>query len=171
MFQQHMFNNYEYILTEMKNCGEKSLIKLIPNVTLKMSKNCELLGNICHNTTQLGKPIIISTIFYHGSMKVYNFTNSGECKSMKKSRNNDIMKIILTLNGLRACDEFKLGVRCSGSSTTSPLVSVSSSKRTLEMMSLTAKTGDTFRMTDRIAFENGGISCTSMKFVVMKSDE
>lgn len=160
-------------MADIKNCDENSLIKLQlqPNAYMRMTKNCELIGQICHNTTKLSKPIVINTVFYHNKMKVYNFTNSGECKSLKKIRNNEIMKMILVFNGLRACDEYKQGIHCSGSSQKSNLVSIVNSKRTLEMMSLTAKIGDTFRMIDRITFENSGKSCMSMKFVVKKSED
>lgn len=154
-------------MREVKNCNEKSLIKVMPNVTAKFTRNCKLIGNICHNTTELRKPISINSVFYQGSMKVYNFTNSAECKSLKKSRKiNDFINMILAFNGLRTCDDYKLGVRCYNST----ILTVVNSMRSLEMISMMAKSGDIFRVVDNISFENGGKSCMTLKFEVMRTD-
>lgn len=137
----------------------------MPNASTKLTKNCEFIGNICHNTTELRKPLVIHSVLYQGSMKLYNFTNSGDCKSLKKKQTNEFMKVILTFNGLRICDNYKLGVHCLNST----IFTETNPKNAFQMLSITAKTGDIFRLVDNIVFENGGKSCITSIIEVRKS--
>lgn len=152
----------ELVSESITNCDTKSVIKILPKSWLKITKNCELVGNICHNTTSIEKPLIMSSIALAGSVQLFNFTNVIDCKNLKKIKNQEILKSVSRANGVRDCDDTRIGVRCYNGT----LMKYKSSVRLLQMISHIVGRGDRVDAVDNIAYENGKKSCVKVAFVV-----
>lgn len=148
----------------MVNCDDESVIKVMPNSWVEITKNCDMIGSVCHNTTEVLKPLLISTILLHGSVQIYNFTNRANCKELKKIKNQDIIKGTMRANGLRDCDEMRAGVRCVNGT----FLKFTGARRLVQMVSHLARVGDKFGSSTNIYFEGGKKSCMNFSFVAKK---
>lgn len=138
-------------------------MKLLPNSWFKIDKDCQLVANVCHNVTAVGKPIKSNTVVYQGSLKLINMSRELGCKNLKKIVDQDLVKTIMVLNGLRLCNEQKSGVQCRNSTI---FKYDESGGKTLKMLMMTATAGDVYRMKDTVIFEKGQ-SCVDVKVKVV----
>lgn len=87
------------------------------------------------------------------------------CDTMKKFAKQELVKTVWIIAGrLRVCNDFKKGIRCYNGTA----LKYEKSKKTLSIFSLTAKTGDIFRIVDNFTFQNGKKSCVEAHFVANK---
>lgn len=120
---------------------------------------------MCHDVTEVSRPVKGLTLIYLGRMMLFNFTGVSEsCSALKKYREQELVKTIWTINGLRLCDDFKKGVRCYEGK----IFKYRKINRTFSLVSMTVKDGDMLRVHDKITFENGKESCTDVNIVAMK---
>lgn len=154
----------EFTSDKMVDCDDNSVIQMMPNSWIKITKDCKLVGNVCHNTTAILKPIQMSSVLFHRSVQLFNFTNQANCKELKKIKTQDVIKAIMKVNGLRDCTEIRLGVRCLNAT----LMKFNSTRRMISMVSHLAKVGDRLGFSSNIYFQGGRRSCMNFSFVVKK---
>jgi hypothetical protein len=141
------------------------MIKVQPNASFIINKNCELIVNMCHNVKEVSRPIKGITNISHGSMNIYSFNGTSEnCSAMKKFIDQELVRTIWTINGIRLCEDFMKGIRCYNGT----IFKYKKFRRAISLMTMTAKQGDIFRVYDKVTFENGKKSCVDINVVLNK---
>lgn len=142
--------------TLIENCDENSVIKVLPNAKAFVNKNCEFVVDICHNyTTQNLYPITANLVVYSHSMVIQNNTTPVDCKSYKKIKNREIVKMISTLSGLKDCEKYKQGVVCKNTT----IMKLKDSVRSIGLIRQTSTNMNQYQIVEKIVFENGAVSC------------
>lgn len=153
--------------TEIKNCDQNSIIKVLPNSWLKINKNCELEMEICHNTTKMYVPQTDSVVVYQGSITVFNFTynlnDRDKNQKIFKGKNQELIKTIMVMNGVRGINKTEIGVRCYNNSR----LKYENSAKTIKLLAMTSKNGEMFKIIDKASL-NVGQSCIKTKLVAQK---
>lgn len=74
------------------------------------------------------------------------------------------MKSVLTFNGLRLCNEQKIGIQCCNST----VFRFENGFKLMNLMSMTVFGGEVLRLKDTVYFANGKSSCIDVKMVCNK---
>lgn len=148
----------------MKNCEKDSIIKILPNSWFKINKACELIANVCHNVTEVRRPVKANVVMYQGNLKMINMTKELGCKNLRKGSDQDFVKTMLILNGLRPCDEQKVGISCRNST----IFKLENGEKIFKLLMMASSAGEVYRVIDKVIFEGGRSSCLEIKTVVMK---
>lgn len=156
---------YEFESVEMKNCDKESIIKILPDSSFKINAKCELIANVCHNITEVSKPVKANTIIYQNAMTLFNLTRESGCKFLKSQADQSLVKTVWVLNGLRQCNEQKRGIFCRHSTS---FKYDKEGKRTLKMLTMTITTGGIYRLRNELMFENGKSSCTEVNLIAKR---
>lgn len=135
----------------------------MPESIVKINRKCELVANICHNVTRFSKPITSNTLIFQGSMKIFNSSSDARCKVLKTNQNKDLIRLMMTINGVRTCDHFKLGIQCSNGT----IMKFQGSEKTIKLIAMTTRQNEKFRLVDTIYFEKGR-TCVNATFIVKK---
>lgn len=156
---------YEFKSVEMKNCDSESLIKILPNSWFRINNKCELIVHVCHNVTEVLRPVRANAVLYQNSMKLINFTRTLGCKKLRAVADLSLDKTMLTLNGLKQCKELKKGVSCQN------LTAFKYNKdgeKVFKMLMMTIASGETYRLKDNVTFEKDKKSCLELKIVAKR---
>lgn len=97
-------------------------------------------------------------------MIIQNKTTPTDCESFRKYKNQELVKIVSSISGLRDCAETKTGIFCKNST----VLKLKSSIRAFNVIKMSARNGDTYKLVDRITFEKGKTSCVKTEILVQK---
>jgi hypothetical protein len=155
---------YEFISTGFKNCGgENAIVKVLPNSTVKIDKDCLFTEHVCHNYTTTLKPQFSNTKVYQRSLKIFDIKTQLDCKNLKKINDRQVSRIVSSFSGLiLKCNQFSVGIKCYKES-----FMLDTALNTIKMLSVASKDGDLLRITDEVSFDKGK-SCVEVNVVMKK---
>lgn len=150
--------------TRIENCDEKSIIKVLPNAKAFINRNCEYVVDICHNVTEMLNAVTSNLVAYSSSIELQNNTSAVDCKSYKKIKNREVVRMISAINGFSECENFKPGLVCKNTT----IFKLKETLRIVNLIRQTSRNGNIYEIVDRIVFENGAISCIKAEAVSWK---
>lgn len=150
--------------TRIENCDEHSIIKVLPNAKAFINRNCEYVVDICHNVTVKLNAVSANLIVYSSSIEIQNSTSAADCKSYKKIKNREVIRMVSAISGFSECENFKPGMVCKNETA----FKLKDTLRAINLIKQTSRNGNTYEIFERIVFENGAISCIKAEAVSRK---
>lgn len=103
-------------------------------------------------------------VVFSQSMVIQNNTMATDCESYRKIKNKEIVRIVSSVTGLKDCAEIYPGVICKNAT----VLKLKDALRSFNVIKMTSRSGDTYRVVSRTSFEKGRISCIRADIIVRK---